>query len=246
MSVLEKLRNMLSRADSAMDQEQSVLNSIDPPVQAALVRLYARDPGLKPFLRKAHAYVVFPAIGRAAAVIGGAFGKGEVFRQDNLIGYAAVGQLTLGVQLGGQTLTQIIAFETPQVLARFKQNRLRFAANASAVLVKAGAAASARYEKGAAVFVHSEGGMMLELAIGAQKFVFKPAAMGRLSESATNAEKSGTTPSRRAPVKAGRKSPKKKPLQKKSAKPKSAKKTSKTPASSRNKTRRSPASSSKR
>ena len=62
---------------------------------------------------------------------------------------------------------------------RFKAGKAAFAANASAVLVKAGAAASAGYERGAAVFVSPDGGMMLEAAIGAQKFIYRPAALGR-------------------------------------------------------------------
>jgi hypothetical protein len=46
-------------------------------------------------------------------------------------------------------------------------------------MVKAGAAASADYEKGVAVFVYSQGGLMLEAGIGAQKFIFRPSVLGR-------------------------------------------------------------------
>ena len=182
MALLGKLKNLVSKASDAAEKEADVLEELHPEVQAALKRMYAADAGLKNFLHAAHAYVVFPSIGRAAAVVGGAYGRGEVFKGEELVGYAAIGQLTLGVQLGGETLTQVIAFESKQVFDRFKQGKLAFAANASVALVKAGAAATARYENGAAVFVHSEGGMMLELAIGAQKFVFKPAAIGRLAD----------------------------------------------------------------
>src|SRR5688572_9060781 len=116
-------------------------------------------------LRDAYGYAVFPEVGKATAVVGAAFGKGEVFRGGKLIGYAAVAQLTIGIQLGGQTFSQIIAFQTKEAMDRFKAGRYALAANASAVLVKAGAAASANYERGVAVLVHSDGGMMLELAI---------------------------------------------------------------------------------
>ena len=88
--------------------------------------------------------------------------------------------MTLGVQVGGQTFSEIVLFQDKAALDRFKAGRTSFAANASAVLVKAGAAASARYESGVAVFVAPEGGMMIEAAIGAQKFFFKPAAIGRM------------------------------------------------------------------
>jgi hypothetical protein len=46
------------------------------------------------------------------------------------------------------------------------------------VIVKAGAAAAAS-KSGTRVFVHSEGGLGVEAAVGGQKFIFKPALLGR-------------------------------------------------------------------
>jgi lipid-binding SYLF domain-containing protein len=173
------LANLITRLFSALGKEREVLRELDQDVRATVRRMTDQDPGLEQLLDGAHAYAVFPSVGKATAVVGGAFGKGEVFRRNQLIGYAAVAQLTLGVQIGGQTFSEIIAFENAPALERFKLGKAAFAASASAVLVKAGAAASANYEKGVAVFVSSDGGMMLEAAIGAQKFFFKPAALGR-------------------------------------------------------------------
>jgi len=143
-------------------------------VKATLKRLEAKDPGLKQFLEDAYGYAVFPSVGKAALVIGGSYGHGEVFERGELIGHATIGQTTIGVQVGGDTFSEVIAFENKQSLDRFKQNKVRFAASASAVLVKAGAAGTANYEKGVAVFAYPSGGMLLELAIGGQKFKFKP------------------------------------------------------------------------
>ena len=183
---------LIAKATSALKMEASVLETLHGDVKSKLKRLNEIDPGLQPFLDKAHAYAVFPSVGKAGLVLGGAFGKGEVFKNGKLSGYAGLVQLTIGVQLGGETLVQIVAFENEPTFARFKQNKLAFAANASVSLVKAGAAKSARYEKGAAVFVYTEGGLMLEAAIGAQKFIFKPAALGR-GKSAKGSRKPTTT-----------------------------------------------------
>jgi hypothetical protein len=111
-----------------------------------------------------------------------------------MIGYAGIAQLTLGVQVGGQTFSEIIAFQDRSALQRFKSGRWAFAANASAVLVKAGAAASSNYERGAAVFVSSEGGMMLEAAIGAQRFFYRPAVLGRAKPTRDAVTKSSPRP----------------------------------------------------
>jgi lipid-binding SYLF domain-containing protein len=200
--ILSTLKNLASKFFSLAQKEASVLQTLNSEVQAVLKRLQAEDPGLKELLEKAHAYAVFPSVGKAAAVIGGAFGKGEVFERGSLIGYAGLAQLTLGVQVGGDTFSEIIAFENKQALGRFKEGRWTFAANASAVLVKAGAAASVNYEKGAAVFVYSEGGMLLEAAIGTQKFFFRPAVLGRGNKAPTP-KKARTATANRGAKKAG-------------------------------------------
>ena len=179
MSLVSTLRRAASKVAAGAKKELGVLESVHPEVQAALQRAERRDPGLKPFLKKARGYAVFPSVGKAAAVAGGGFGKGEVFEQGKLVSYAAIAQATIGVQLGGGTFTQIIAFENKTTLERFRRGLFTFSANASVVMIKAGAAASADYEKGAAVFVLSRGGMMLEAGVGGQKFIVKPAVLGR-------------------------------------------------------------------
>ena len=177
--MLEAVRRLAAKFFPGAQAEVDAIEELHGDVRTTVERMEAKDPGLKQLLEQAHAYAVFPSVGKATAVLGGAFGKGEVLQGGRVVGYAAVGQLTLGVQLGGQTFSEIIAFQDKPAFDRFKQGRYAFAANASAVLVKAGAASSANYQKGVVVFVSSEGGMMLELAIGGQKFWFRPAVLGR-------------------------------------------------------------------
>ena len=177
--MLEKIRKFAATALSGLEKESHILQTLHHEVAGALARMTAADKGLRSVLDDAYAYAVFPAVGKAAAVVGAAFGKGEVFREDELIGYAAIAQLTLGVQLGGETFSEILVFGSKTSFDRFKAGRFAPAANASAVMVKAGAAAAAGSGKGAVAFVHAEGGMLLELAVGAQKFWFVPAVLGR-------------------------------------------------------------------
>jgi lipid-binding SYLF domain-containing protein len=183
--MLATLKRLAAKLFSAAETEAFVLETLHNDVRATVRRLEAIDPGLRALLERSYAYAVFPAVGKASAVVGGAYGKGEVFRGDKLIGYAAVVQLTLGVQLGGQTFTQVVAFESKEALDRFKRGTTAFAANASAVAVAAGAAASARFDRGAAVFVYADGGLMLEAAIGGQRLFFRPAVLGRTRKAPT-------------------------------------------------------------
>jgi lipid-binding SYLF domain-containing protein len=143
--------------------------------QATLKDMYATDPGLEGFIDDAHAYVVFPDAGKGGLIVGGAYGRGAVFQGGNLIGYADMKQGSVGLQAGGQSFSQVIAFQDEAALNRFKNNQLTFAANLSAVILKSGAAASAKYTDGVAVFVKPQGGAMAEASVGGQQFTYTPA-----------------------------------------------------------------------
>jgi lipid-binding SYLF domain-containing protein len=122
--------------------------------------------------------VIFPSVGKGGVIVGGAYGRGEVYEQGQLVGYADVTQATVGAQLGGQTFSELIVFENREAMDRFKRGNFEFAANVSAVALKAGAAAAARYTNGVAVFVKPEGGAMFEASIGGQKFTFQARTEG--------------------------------------------------------------------
>jgi lipid-binding SYLF domain-containing protein len=140
--------------------------------QRAVDRMTAADPDLRSRIDSAYGYGVFPKIGKGGVIVGGAYGRGIVYEQARMIGYADMTQASVGAQLGGQTYSELILFENADALNRFRQNRLELSANLSAVIVKSGAAKSARYENGVAVFVQPRAGAMAEASVGGQKFTF--------------------------------------------------------------------------
>ena len=137
-------------------------------------RFLRKDPGMKIFFNRAHAYAVFPTVGKGGIVIGGAFGKGKVFRRGVWIGDVSLSQGSIGFQFGGQSYSEIVFFRDRATFSRFKRNNLKFAATASAVAVKSGASKKAAYERGVAVFTMTKAGLMYEAAIGGQYFKYKP------------------------------------------------------------------------
>src|SRR4051794_31835442 len=72
--------------NSPMPSQQTT--TLRKDVQATLKRLEKKDPGLRQFLDDAYGYAVFPSVGKAALVIGGAYGKGAVFEDGEMVGYA--------------------------------------------------------------------------------------------------------------------------------------------------------------
>ena len=148
--------------------------SLHDDVQSTLNDFSRTDSGFKGFLNRGAGYVVFPSVGKGGLGVGGAYGHGEVYQNEKMIGFADLTQASIGLQAGGQAFSEVIVFENQDALNKFKNNKLEFAANASAVAVTSGASGQARFENGVAVFAKPKGGAMLEASIGGQKLNFKP------------------------------------------------------------------------
>ena len=131
------------------------------------------DPGLARFFSSAVGYAVFPSVGKGGAGIGGAYGTGVLFEHGRPTGKATLTQVTIGPQIGGQAYSELIFFKTPKAIADFKKSELAVAAQVSAVAVKAGASANAKYASGVAVFTLTQGGLMAEASIGGQRFAYE-------------------------------------------------------------------------
>jgi lipid-binding SYLF domain-containing protein len=151
-------------------EERSTLNDQS---RQAINDVRSKDPRVQHYLDTAYAYAVFPTIGQAGAGVGGAYGHGEVFRNGQMIGYCNVTQATIGPQLGGQSLAEIIFFENRAAFDAFANNQFAFDAQANAVAADAGASAAANYQRGVLVFTQAGGGLMAQAAVGGQKFTYE-------------------------------------------------------------------------
>jgi len=149
---------------------------LNTEVQAAIKVAKDTDPGLQKFFDTAAGYAVFPKVGKGAVGIGGAFGRGILFQGGQPVGYCSLTQATVGAALGGQSYTEIVFLETPEAAERFKSGKLNFTAQVSAVALKSGASANAKYANNVLVFTMAESGLMAEASIGGQKFSFEPFA----------------------------------------------------------------------
>lgn len=142
--------------------------------QHAIKEFKKADASLSRFFEAAHAYAVFPSVGKGGFWIGGAYGDGLVFKDGKVLGETSLTQLTIGLQLGGQVYREIIFFRDAATFDNFKKGNLELSAQASAVAATAGASADADFEQGVAVFTLAKGGLMYEASIGGQKFDYTP------------------------------------------------------------------------
>jgi lipid-binding SYLF domain-containing protein len=139
-----------------------------------LSEMNREDPGLDEVTRRGYGYVLFPEVAKGGLVFGGGYGRGVVYEQGQHIGYADLSQASFGLQVGGQTYSELIVFENKATLEQLKQGRFDLAADASAVILKTGAAANARFVDGFAVFIRPIGGAMAEASVGGQQVTYVP------------------------------------------------------------------------
>ena len=143
------------------------------------------NPGLTNFFNRSVGFAVFPSVGKGGFIIGGEHGKGLVYEQGKPIGQATLTGVNLGAQVGGQSFSVVIFFETAEALANFKENRPRcitsryyvlheMTTESSAVAFSAGASKDARYQEGVALFTLPKTGLMVQATVGSQNLEYKP------------------------------------------------------------------------
>ncbi len=156
-----------------LGQSDSQKNKIIADCSTAKAEFIATDGLMKGLFEKAYGYVIFPNVGKGGVGVGGAAGNGVVYEKNQMIGMAKLSQVSIGFQAGGQAYREVIFFESKKELDRFKNSQFEFSAQASAVAVKSGASANAKYTGGVMVFTMQKGGLMYEASVGGQKFNFK-------------------------------------------------------------------------
>ncbi|MEA3546729.1 MAG: hypothetical protein U9R66_03625 [Thermodesulfobacteriota bacterium] len=158
------------------------------------IEVFQKSPQTQSFFENSYGYAILPTVGKGGIIIGGAYGKGQVYREEKVTGTVSLVKATIGLQLGGQAFSEIIFFQDKRAFDEFTSGDFELDAAASAAVVTSGAQAKAgtegttasasagpatgvqaetQYRKGMAIFVHTKGGLMFEAAVGGQKFNYQ-------------------------------------------------------------------------
>ncbi len=162
---------------------------------SSTINVFKSSPAVKTFFNNAYGYAVFPNIGKVGFVIGGSYGKGQVYKSGKVTGTTTVIEGSIGFQAGGKVFSQIVFFEDKRAYDEFTSGNFEFDATVQAIAITAGAdaqvgtagssagasagpktgvQAKTKYTKGMATFVHAKGGLMAEFSVSGQKFTFQP------------------------------------------------------------------------
>ena len=144
---------LLAFSFSAMAQKD-----VSDKSKEAIAEMKKTNDKITKYFNSAYGYAVFPKVGKGGMGLGGAHGKGLVFRGGEIVGRTSLTQFTVGFQLGGQVYQQVIFFENDRSYNDFTGGNFELSAQASAIAAAAGVAANAAYRHGVAIFTLGKGG----------------------------------------------------------------------------------------
>jgi lipid-binding SYLF domain-containing protein len=146
---------------------------IDAGVLAARDACAANVEGCETAAEKAQGMLVFPKVTKGAIGIGGSYGEGSLIVDDKAAGYYSTAAASIGLQLGGETYSEIIMFMTPEALKSFQDSSgWEVGANAKVAMIDQGKAAdvsSVIANNPVIAFVFGQQGLMGDLSIEGAK-----------------------------------------------------------------------------
>ena len=142
--------------------------------ERAINNLKSSDSALTNFFECSAGYVVFPSVRRSGRYLPEEHVRGVVYEKGKPAGEAVLTEVNAERQGSAAPFHEAIFFETAEALDNFKQGRFVISSPVSAVAVAEGAAATAKYRKGAVAFVLPKDGLLETIVIGEQKFSYQP------------------------------------------------------------------------
>ena len=146
---------------------------IDAGVEAARDACAADIAGCETAAEKAQGMLVFPKVTKGAIGVGGSYGEGALIVDDRTQGYYSTAAASIGLQLGGETYSQIIMFTTPEALADFRNSSgWEAGANAKVAMIDQGKAADVNSliaDNPVVAFIFGQKGLMGDLSVEGAK-----------------------------------------------------------------------------
>ena len=109
-------------AFTTISMAEDTAQEIDNDANEALMVFYKEVNGGKKFLDNAKGYVVFPDVKEAGFFIGGKYGEGALRVNGVTKGYYSITSASMGMQMGAQQYSLIIALTTDEALNTFMRD----------------------------------------------------------------------------------------------------------------------------
>jgi lipid-binding SYLF domain-containing protein len=148
-------------------------DDLQAKAEQAVSNFKSADPTLTNFFAKSAGYVILPTVAEGGFVVGAEHGKGFLYEKGKITGKVSLTEMSVGAQVGGGTFSELVFLETAAAVQTLKDGKCEMDAQAKAVVAASGAAASAKFQQGVAVFALPKTEAMIKAVIGGQKFKFE-------------------------------------------------------------------------
>jgi lipid-binding SYLF domain-containing protein len=148
--------------------------NLEAQSHATVHSMMASQPGLADLLNSSAGYAVFPNVGAAGFIAGGAYGNGVLFQGGQVVGYVDIKQASFGAQVGAKGYAELILLRSPYDVDRLKAGQFQLGGDVSAVVLTAGAAATGTLDPNTTVIVQAHGGLMAGISVQGQRIDFVP------------------------------------------------------------------------
>ena len=137
------------------------------------LRTLKHTEGVGEVIDKAKGLLVFPGVFKAAAGAGAEYGEGALVVDGHTAGYYSTAAASIGLQLGGEKKSIVIAFMTEESLRKFQESKgWKIGADSSVAVITKGAGstvANLADKKPIVAFVFDQKGLMFDLSLNGAK-----------------------------------------------------------------------------
>lgn len=145
---------------------------VDANVDSALKK-FEKIPGSREVLHRAMGVLVFPNVFKAGIGLGGEYGEGALRIKGKTVDYYNTFAVSIGLQLGGQQKTIIMAFMQKEALENFRHSEgWKIGIDASVTVISVGAGGSIdsmKINEPIVAFVLDQKGLMYNLTLEGAK-----------------------------------------------------------------------------
>ncbi len=139
---------------------QKDATTFNDDTQQLIQSIASKNPKIATYVDDAYGYTIFPVVGEGGLLFAGGWGRGAVYQDGTLVGYARVDEHSIGAVAGGEKWTLLIFFKDKPAFDNFKAGKFAWDAKANVVAGTEGTAIGTDYSNGVILFRLAPSGAM--------------------------------------------------------------------------------------
>lgn len=172
LPVLLALSMVLTLPACQVAPSQKDASTFNDDTEHLVQSISSKNPKIADFVDSAYGYAIFPVVGEGGLLFAGGWGRGAVYEDGSLVGYARVDEHSIGAVAGGEKWTLLIFFKNKTAFANFQAGKFAWDAKANAVAGTDGTAIGTDYSNGVILFRVDPTGVMGNASAGFSSYSY--------------------------------------------------------------------------